>query len=581
MQSYVQRSLIGQAKAGEAADRKSERRYTQASPTAAAQMALSDTLNQSLRARAQTQLQHTLNQRPAVIAQMKLAETLSRRATIQREALPDEEELAQAKFEPAQRQGEALREAEEEETLQGKFESVQREAALDEEERLQGKFDSVQRQPGPDSERPQPREPNHTGLPDNLKTGVEALSGFSLSDVRVHYNSPQPAQLSALAYAQGNDIHVGPGQERHLPHESWHVVQQKQGRVKPTLQMKGVAINDDAGLEREADVMGAKAAPTMITAAGKRSGGANLQPEGVPARPVIQGFWPLATLGIAAVGLAYLHRRPLLGWAHDKIYGSKFAGKEAFAIKQTGKNELVPALPNLLVKQIEETGPDGRQKLLEDLYSHLRTIGVVDPNLKIKIVYDSRLSELAGYTPYMNYLGGELKVSDRAFTSAPLLYSTIRHELIHAEQYRLHQAERDRQFKEWEKGKHDKAWKANESLLPKPLEENQALYQDPDQEKYTGTVQRFLQNGSEMETYAWEILNSDLTGTANVNVKGPKSQQPYLKDRITAFKKFWRQCQDDFKSKHFQNHTGSYRGYYQKLQNLNGKIEKFEENRLT
>jgi hypothetical protein len=76
----------------------------------------------------------------------------------------------------------------------------------------------------------------------------------------VHYNSSQPAQLDALAYAQGSDIHLAPGQERHLPHEAWHVVQQAQGRVKPTLQMKdGVAINDDAKLEHEADVMGTKA----------------------------------------------------------------------------------------------------------------------------------------------------------------------------------------------------------------------------------------------------------------------------------------------------------------------------------
>ncbi|MBY0572348.1 MAG: hypothetical protein K2P84_01600, partial [Undibacterium sp.] len=33
-----------------------------------------------------------------------------------------------------------------------------------------------------------------------------------------------------------------------------------QGRVKPTMQMKsGITVNDDAGLEQEADVMGAKA----------------------------------------------------------------------------------------------------------------------------------------------------------------------------------------------------------------------------------------------------------------------------------------------------------------------------------
>lgn len=101
---------------------------------------------------------------------------------------------------------------------------------------------------------------NNTGLPDQLKSGVENLSGYSLDDVKVHYNSDKPAQLNAHAYAQGTDIHLASGQEKHLPHEAWHVVQQKQGRVKPTRQMKGkVNINDDRGLEAEADSMGAKA----------------------------------------------------------------------------------------------------------------------------------------------------------------------------------------------------------------------------------------------------------------------------------------------------------------------------------
>lgn len=101
---------------------------------------------------------------------------------------------------------------------------------------------------------------NNTGLPDHLKSGVENLSGISMEDVNVHYNSEKPAQLQAHAYAQGTDIHVAPGQEKHLPHEAWHVVQQKQGRVQPTMQMKGkVNVNDDKGLEHEADVMGMKA----------------------------------------------------------------------------------------------------------------------------------------------------------------------------------------------------------------------------------------------------------------------------------------------------------------------------------
>jgi hypothetical protein len=126
----------------------------------------------------------------------------------------------------------------------------------EEEELVQGKFASAELQP----QLQQAPRANNTGLPDQLKSGIESLSGLSLDHVRVHYNSAQPAQLNALAYAQGSDIHLAPGQERHLPHEAWHVVQQAQGRVRPTLQLKeGVPVNDDVGLEREADVMGAKA----------------------------------------------------------------------------------------------------------------------------------------------------------------------------------------------------------------------------------------------------------------------------------------------------------------------------------
>jgi Domain of unknown function (DUF4157) len=107
------------------------------------------------------------------------------------------------------------------------------------------------------------KKANNTGLPDHLKSGIENLSGHSMDNVKVHYNSSKPAQLQAHAYAQGTDIHIASGQEKHLPHEAWHVVQQKQGRVKPTLQMKGkVNVNDDKSLENEADVMGAKALQT-------------------------------------------------------------------------------------------------------------------------------------------------------------------------------------------------------------------------------------------------------------------------------------------------------------------------------
>ncbi len=111
---------------------------------------------------------------------------------------------------------------------------------------------------------PVQRKPIGGGLPTNLKSGIEHLSGISMDDVKVHYNSSKPSQLHAHAYAQGNQIHLGSGQEKHLPHEAWHVVQQKQGRVQATMQHNGAAINDDKGLEREADVMGTKAVQMKV-----------------------------------------------------------------------------------------------------------------------------------------------------------------------------------------------------------------------------------------------------------------------------------------------------------------------------
>lgn len=97
-------------------------------------------------------------------------------------------------------------------------------------------------------------------LPTQLKSGLENLSGMEMNDVKVHYNSSQPAQLNALAFAKGNQIHLGPGQERHLPHEAWHVVQQKQGRVGPTTQFKKTQGPEVGEHEREADEMGEQAA---------------------------------------------------------------------------------------------------------------------------------------------------------------------------------------------------------------------------------------------------------------------------------------------------------------------------------
>jgi hypothetical protein len=150
---------------------------------------------------------------------------------------------------------------EEDELLQGRFRTAQLKSP-EEDEPLQGMFatsSSSQLQAATSLATPAPA-PNRTGMPDGLKSGIESLSGLAMDHVRVHYNSDKPAQLNAHAYAQGSEIHLAPGQDRHLPHEAWHLVQQAQGRVQPTLQLNGgVAVNDDPSLEREADQMGERA----------------------------------------------------------------------------------------------------------------------------------------------------------------------------------------------------------------------------------------------------------------------------------------------------------------------------------
>ena len=206
--------------------------------------AASSAMQQSILQQQQAERFSAISQSPQQLLQRQQLQGL-----VSQQMSLDEEEPLQGKFATVQQAA-----LEEEEPLQGKFDAA-KQLQLDEEEPLQGKFEPAavrQRQ----AEAP---GNNNTGMPDQLKSGIESLSGYAMDDVKVHYNSAKPAAMQAHAYAQGTDIHLAPGQEKHLPHEAWHVVQQKQGRVKATTQLKGEAINDDPGLEHEADVMGARA----------------------------------------------------------------------------------------------------------------------------------------------------------------------------------------------------------------------------------------------------------------------------------------------------------------------------------
>ena len=109
---------------------------------------------------------------------------------------------------------------------------------------------------------------NTSGIPAGLKAKYEQRSGISMDDVSVHYNSAKPVQYGALAYTQGNDVYLSPGQEKHLGHELGHVIQQKQGRVPITGSVGGAPLNDDPALEQEADSFLSSNSPVQHIMAG-------------------------------------------------------------------------------------------------------------------------------------------------------------------------------------------------------------------------------------------------------------------------------------------------------------------------
>ena len=112
-----------------------------------------------------------------------------------------------------------------------------------------------------------PADGSGKAMPEDVQAKMEGAFGADFSAVRIH-EGPRASAMGALAFTQGSEIHFAPGQyqpgsqrgQELLGHELTHVVQQSQGRVGATTQAKGVAVNDDAGLEREADEMGARAA---------------------------------------------------------------------------------------------------------------------------------------------------------------------------------------------------------------------------------------------------------------------------------------------------------------------------------
>ncbi|MBL9014258.1 MAG: DUF4157 domain-containing protein [Myxococcales bacterium] len=104
-------------------------------------------------------------------------------------------------------------------------------------------------------------------LPPETRAKMESAFGADLSAVRVHEDGAADA-AGAQAYANGTNLHFAAGRfdpgskagQELIGHEVAHVVQQSEGRASATQNKGGAAATADAGLEREADEAGARAA---------------------------------------------------------------------------------------------------------------------------------------------------------------------------------------------------------------------------------------------------------------------------------------------------------------------------------
>ncbi len=233
------------------------------------------------------------------------------------------------------------------------------------------------------------------GLPlsPNQRSFFESRMGQDFSGVRIHTDSKaaDTAQtIQAKAFTLGHDIVFNTGQYSHdnqegkklLAHELTHVVQQMQGRVRPTMQAKGASINDDKELEREADVMGAKA--TDLKRSGPATKGSTQQgPLSLQRKVEAKVTFSTAqatTQAVADVALHKMHRlvngvdaqfQPAVQDLYDAAVGSRdkkeLTALERLTLLDTSLAKLQPA-----IQVMKAEDPDWLQQYVTQPVSLLR-----------------------------------------------------------------------------------------------------------------------------------------------------------------------------------------------------------------
>lgn len=94
---------------------------------------------------------------------------------------------------------------------------------------------------------------------ETVKQLTDGAVDLHASGSKVETTSTSDSRLKdvgARSMAVGGNALIGDSRDR--GHEIWHLAQQHQGMVQPTTTVNNQPVNDDPGLEKEADEMGAK-----------------------------------------------------------------------------------------------------------------------------------------------------------------------------------------------------------------------------------------------------------------------------------------------------------------------------------
>lgn len=231
-------------------------------------------------------------------------------------------------------------------------------------------------------------------LPGAIRSRMERAFGADFSSVRIHADSRQADDVGAVAYTQGNAIHFRPrafqphtttGQKL-LGHELAHIVQQREGRVAPTMRVNGRPVNDSPTLEREADEMGTRAAAgERVAPKSSHAGTPVAASDSMPMQGgwvVIQGSGENANLKRVKIGGKDLYQRSSDGALFEEVSTTSI-GRPIVKPYVSAKPATTTTTPGgySFAKAVDDRYEDYKKKGPTDWESDIRSTLVKNANL--------------------------------------------------------------------------------------------------------------------------------------------------------------------------------------------------------